>query len=134
MALTSTQSIRDQTIPEPENPTENGHVGSDHDVQDDPNVTFAEQYPGKWKGYIEWEDYPEKKRKAAEILAAHKFPPPPEFQSASLHPPSNGSRSQVLTVYRLGPIPDTNPVLEGIRWKMWHKAQVKPLYSIPLFR
>lgn len=67
----------------------------------DSNKLFAEENPG-WKGYIEWEKYPEKKRKAAEILARWRFPPPPEFQ--------------------LAPVPATNPVLQGERWVMWHKA------------
>ncbi|KAI1817313.1 sulfite oxidase [Poronia punctata] len=53
-----------------------------------------DELPG-WDGYVEWEDYPEKKEKAHDILASHEFPPPPEFQ--------------------LQPIPDTNPVLEGNR-------------------
>lgn len=44
--------------------------------------------------YCEWEDYPEKKAKAHQILVSTHFPPPPEFQ--------------------LGPVPDTNPVLEGM--------------------
>jgi len=44
-------------------------------------------------------------------LIDQKFPPPPEFQ--------------------LGAIPDTNPVLEGVRWKMWHKAIGGPLASVP---
>lgn len=61
--------------------------------------------------YIEWEDYPEKKAKAAKIMLANEFPPPPEFQ--------------------LGPIPDSNPVLEGVRWKAWHKAIGGPLTSVP---
>jgi hypothetical protein len=30
---------------------------------DDPSVLFAEEYPG-WEGYIEWENYPEKRAKA----------------------------------------------------------------------
>lgn len=34
---------------------------------------FAEEREG-WKGYIEWENYPEKKQKAAEIMAKNKFP------------------------------------------------------------
>ncbi|OTB10290.1 hypothetical protein K445DRAFT_323158 [Daldinia sp. EC12] len=46
-----------------------------------------------WDGYVEWEEYPDKKRKAHEILVSQRFPPPPEFQ--------------------LAPIPGTNPVLEG---------------------
>jgi sulfite oxidase len=45
------------------------------------------------------------------MLANFKFPPPPEFQ--------------------LGPIPDTNPVLDGIRWKLWHKAVGGPLTNVP---
>jgi sulfite oxidase len=35
--------------------------------------TFDEEREG-WKGYIEWERYPEKKKKAAEILAKYDFP------------------------------------------------------------
>lgn len=50
--------------------------------------------------YVEWEKYPDKKAVGHEILISHKFPPNPEFQ--------------------LGPIPNTNPVLEGVRWKLWH--------------
>ena len=34
---------------------------------------FEEEREG-WKGYIEWERYPEKKKKAAEILAKYDFP------------------------------------------------------------
>lgn len=56
---------------------------------------------------VEWEDYPEKKKLAYEIMTSHKFPPPPEFQMA--------------------PVPSSNPVLEGVRWKMWHKALGGPL-------
>jgi sulfite oxidase len=34
---------------------------------------FPEEREG-WKGYVEWEKYPEKKKKAAEILAKYDFP------------------------------------------------------------
>jgi hypothetical protein len=34
---------------------------------------FAEEREG-WKGYIEWERYPEKKEQAAKILAQYDFP------------------------------------------------------------
>lgn len=77
---------------------------------EDEEKDFAEEISG-WHGYIEWEAYPTKRAKAAEILARHEFPQPPEFQ--------------------LSPVPDTNPVLEGVRWKMWHKALGGPLTSIP---
>ncbi|EGN94020.1 hypothetical protein SERLA73DRAFT_171854 [Serpula lacrymans var. lacrymans S7.3] len=62
---------------------------------------FAEERSG-WSGYVEWEKYPEKKALAREILKTHTFPHPPEFQFV--------------------PLPDTNPVLIGYRWKDYHKA------------
>jgi sulfite oxidase len=34
---------------------------------------FAEERKG-WKGYIEWEKYPEKKAQAEKILAQYDFP------------------------------------------------------------
>jgi sulfite oxidase len=34
---------------------------------------FPEEREG-WRGYVEWERYPEKKKKAAEILAKYDFP------------------------------------------------------------
>jgi sulfite oxidase len=39
---------------------------------------FAEERPG-WAGYIEWERYPDKKAKAAKILATRHFPPVPNL-------------------------------------------------------
>ncbi|KAH9876454.1 hypothetical protein J1614_003585 [Plenodomus biglobosus] len=71
---------------------------------------FPEEREG-WKGYIEWERYPEKKKQAAEILAQYDFPVPPEFQMV--------------------PLPDTNPVLEGVRWKYYHYALGKTLKDLP---
>ncbi|KAI0043950.1 molybdopterin binding oxidoreductase [Auriscalpium vulgare] len=67
--------------------------------------TMAELFPEEkdaWRGYIEWEKYPERKAIASKILNTHKFSLPPEFQFA--------------------PIPDTNPVLIGHRWKEYHEA------------
>ena len=75
-----------------------------------PELVVAEERKG-WKGYVEWENYPDKKVKAHKQFQRFKFPPPPEFQ--------------------LGPIPDTNPVLEGIRWKLWHKALGGALENVP---
>ena len=34
---------------------------------------FAEEREG-WKGYIEWEKYPEKKKQVEEILKRYEFP------------------------------------------------------------
>jgi len=78
------------------------------DVQAD--AVFAEEKEG-WHGYIEWENCPEKRAIAHKILLSKEFPHPPEFQ--------------------LAPIPDTNPVLEGVRWKMWHRAIGGPLSNLP---
>lgn len=50
---------------------------------------------------MEWENFPEKKGKAHEILKTIKTKNPE---------------------YQMGPIPDTNPVLEGIDYKIWHRA------------
>ncbi|KAK3318972.1 molybdopterin binding oxidoreductase [Apodospora peruviana] len=62
---------------------------------------FAEELEG-WKGYIEWEKYPEKKKQVEEILKQYDFPDPPEYQ--------------------LEPLPKTNPVLTGERFKQYHQA------------
>ncbi|GAB7351446.1 hypothetical protein MBLNU459_g2110t1 [Dothideomycetes sp. NU459] len=76
----------------------------------DVDAYFAEEKAG-WAGYIEWEKYPEKAKKAQEILARYKFPPPPEFQ--------------------LEPLPKTNPILEGVRFKQYHYALGPTLEKIP---
>jgi len=62
---------------------------------------FAEERDG-WRGYIEWEQYPEKKKQVRELMKQYDFPDPPEFQ--------------------LVPLPDTDPVLSGERWKQYHYA------------
>ena len=36
------------------------------------HVYFAEEQKG-WHGYVEWEKYPDKAKRAAEILSEHKF-------------------------------------------------------------
>ncbi|KAF6815039.1 sulfite oxidase [Colletotrichum musicola] len=71
---------------------------------------FAAERKG-WTGYVEWENYPEKKAAAHKILTSQTFPPNPEFQ--------------------LGPIPATNPVLPGTRWKMWHHEIGGELTRVP---
>jgi sulfite oxidase len=77
---------------------------------DDESFVVTEERDG-WAGYVEWEKYPDKKESAKRRFARYKFPPPPEFQ--------------------LAPLPDTNPVLEGVRWKLWHKAIGGALTDMP---
>lgn len=67
----------------------------------DRNKLFVREREG-WVGYVEWEDYPDKKAKAHKILTSQTFPPCPDFQ--------------------WGPIPGTNPVLPGDDFKAWHTA------------
>ncbi|KAI0312870.1 sulfite oxidase mitochondrial precursor [Amylostereum chailletii] len=67
--------------------------------------TLADLFPEEkedWRGYVEWEKYPERKALARELLKTHKFTPSPEFQFV--------------------PLPKTNPVLIGYRWKEYHAA------------
>ncbi|KAK8052708.1 hypothetical protein PG996_012009 [Apiospora saccharicola] len=73
---------------------------------------FEEERKG-WKGYIEWEKYPEKKQQAAEILKQYDFPhcQPPEFQ--------------------LQPLPKSNPILTGERWKQYHYAMGPNMEKLP---
>ncbi|KAH8173640.1 oxidoreductase molybdopterin binding domain-containing protein [Sarocladium implicatum] len=76
----------------------------------DRNELFKRERKG-WNGYVEWENYPEKKAAAHKILQAEVFPPHPEYQFT--------------------PLPGTNPVLRGERWKMWHRAVGGELSKIP---
>ncbi|MCJ1308472.1 hypothetical protein MMC25_002125 [Agyrium rufum] len=79
-------------------------------TEERPQAFFAEEAKG-WHGYIEWEKYPEKKKQAAEILSKYKFEICPEFQTV--------------------PLPNTNPVLQGTRWKQYHKALGPTLENLP---
>ncbi|KAI9730074.1 MAG: hypothetical protein M1834_006066 [Cirrosporium novae-zelandiae] len=74
------------------------------------NPFFAEELDG-WHGYVEWEKYPEKRKQAEKILKQNKFPPEPEFQFV--------------------PLPDTNPILEGTRWKQYHEVLGPTLKNVP---
>ncbi|KAI9058569.1 sulfite oxidase mitochondrial precursor [Trametes sanguinea] len=62
---------------------------------------FPEERLG-WRGFVEWEDRPERKRLASAILKSKEFTPIPEFQFV--------------------PLPKTNPVLVGHRWKEYHET------------
>ncbi|GFF56898.1 sulfite oxidase, mitochondrial [Aspergillus udagawae] len=75
----------------------------------DRDKLFAREREG-WKGYVEWEKYPEKKAKANKILTSQTFNPSPDFM--------------------FGPIPDTNPVLPGDDFKDWHRALGGELTSV----
>ncbi|KAJ3814732.1 molybdopterin binding oxidoreductase [Lentinula aff. lateritia] len=77
-------------------------MSSDYEVQNiNAKGSFAEERLG-WTGYVEWEQFPEKKALASKVLAASKFTPIPEFQFV--------------------PLPTTNPVLIGHRWKEYHEV------------
>lgn len=73
-------------------------------------VDFPEERKG-WGGYVEWEKYDEKKHQGEDVLKGYKFPGPPEFQ--------------------LEPLPKTNPILEGVRWKQYHYALGGTLKDAP---
>ncbi|KAM0131298.1 hypothetical protein ACHAP3_006950 [Botrytis cinerea] len=77
----------------------------------DPNELELEEELDGWHGYIEWEKYPERKQKVKEFMKKFKFPSAPEFQ--------------------LVPLPKTNPVLEGVRWKQYHYALGRKTKDMP---
>ncbi|TVY56669.1 Sulfite oxidase [Lachnellula suecica] len=74
------------------------------------SLGLEEELPG-WHGYVEWEQYPERKRMVKEFMKKFDFPSPPEFQ--------------------LVPLPKTNPILEGVRWKQYHYALGNATKDIP---
>ncbi|CCT75451.1 probable catalase isozyme P [Fusarium fujikuroi IMI 58289] len=109
LGIRNQSSIQINTEPHRLNPNDHEELkGSD--IPEDPDLDVQDERPG-WKGYVEWEDYPEKKAKAHQRFSRFTFPPPPEFQ--------------------LEPLPSTNPVLEGKRWKLWHKAIGGILDQVP---
>lgn len=60
---------------------------------------------------MEWEKYPDKKKKAHIIITSQSFTPTPDYMT--------------------GPIPGTNPVLPGEDFKEWHYALGGELTSVP---
>lgn len=68
---------------------------------------------------MEWEKYADKKSIASEILNASKFTPiPGELTCASRYKPVN-----VLPEFQFNfPLPTTNPILIGYRWKEYHEV------------
>lgn len=81
------------------------------DEPPDPDeLGLKEELPG-WHGYVEWENYPERKKMVKAFMKKFQFPPPPEFQ--------------------LVPLPKTNPILEGVRWKQYHYALGKATKDMP---
>ncbi|RGP80734.1 sulfite oxidase [Fusarium longipes] len=106
LSIRNQSSVQINTEPEELKPADSERLVS----SDDNDLDVQDEREG-WKGYVEWEDYPEKKIKAHQRFRRFQFPPPPEFQ--------------------LEPIPATNPVLEGKRWKLWHKAIGGVLTKVP---
>ncbi|KAH8587368.1 Oxidoreductase, molybdopterin-binding domain-containing protein [Bisporella sp. PMI_857] len=64
-------------------------------------INLKQEYPG-WHGYVKYEKYPDRREAIRKYISKFDFPDPPEFQ--------------------LVPLPKTNPVLEGVRWKQYHYA------------
>ncbi|WZH46842.1 Oxidoreductase molybdopterin-binding domain-containing protein [Fusarium acuminatum] len=109
LGIRNQSSIQVNTDAHTLNPSDSEQLAGP-DIPEDPDLNVQDERPG-WTGYVEWEDYPEKKAKAHQRFSRFTFPPPPEFQ--------------------LEPLPATNPVLEGKRWKLWHKAIGGVLTKVP---
>ncbi|KAK4701920.1 hypothetical protein P7C70_g4304, partial [Phenoliferia sp. Uapishka_3] len=77
----------------------------DLEIKESDNINLAQLFPAEdngWHGFVEWEREPERCKKAAIILKTKHFTPIPEFQ--------------------MNPLPTTNPILLGDRWKEAHLA------------
>jgi hypothetical protein len=87
----------------------------------DPDMLgLEEELPG-WHGYVEWEKYPEKKKKIKEFMKKFEFPPVSlRFVNDSLLPGKSGTVTDKRNIqapeFQLVPLPDTNPILEGVRY------------------
>ena len=67
-----------------------------------------------YSGYVEWEKYPEKKAIASHFLNTMKFTPIPVFQGIHLY--------LINVEFQHIPLPKTNPISIGHRWKEYHEA------------
>lgn len=75
--------------------------------------------------YVEWEDRPERKRIASEILKTKKFTPIPGTRRTSCASRSRQDADLARpppTEFQFVPLPKTNPILVGHRWKEYHEA------------
>ncbi len=70
--------------------------------------------------YVEWEKYPHRKAIASHILQAHQseFTPIPGI---SIDATALNHKLTSFTEFQLEPLPKTNPVLIGYRWKEYHE-------------
>ncbi|KAF7789478.1 hypothetical protein EIP86_000424 [Pleurotus ostreatoroseus] len=87
---------------------------------------FPEERPG-WRGFVEWERAPDRKRIAHELLKTKKFTAiPGMFGLRVLALPVNVTNDagwlMPLVEFQDGPLPKTNPILIGHRWKEYHEA------------
>ncbi|TVY88008.1 Sulfite oxidase [Lachnellula willkommii] len=85
-------------------------IRSKDEIPEPETLGLKEELPG-WHGYVEWEQYPERKKIVQAFMKKFDFPAPPEFQ--------------------LVPLPKTNPILEGVRWKQYHYALGKVTKDMP---
>jgi sulfite oxidase len=110
-----------------------------------PDELFAEEREG-WSGYVEWENYPEKKEKANKILTSQNVCmtllwlyvyATDVLASFHHHQSFRWVPFQVISGWRMNERKcthsylETNPVLEGTRWKQWHTAIGGALTNIP---
>lgn len=79
---------------------------------------FPEERSG-WRGYVEWELSPERKKVAASLLATKKFTPIPGETSVRYF---LFKLTKLRLEFQFVPLPKTNPVLIGHRWKEYHEA------------
>ena len=71
--------------------------------------------------YVEWENAPERKRIASQLLKTKKFTPIPG-QCLFFKRFSHIFLTDIQLEFQFVPLPQTNPILVGHRWKEYHEA------------
>ena len=80
---------------------------------------FPEERLG-WRGYVEWERYPERKALARELLATHKFPFPPGGYARASHLHEELTRCRVPGCSSSEHKPYLiRPQMEGVSYGAW---------------
>lgn len=89
----------------------------------------SEKNVSGWTGYVEWGAHPDRIKLAEKVLAVNSFTPIPGRFHPTMH---------LLIVayifpseFQLAPLPDTNPILIGHRWKEYHAALGPSLAAVP---
>lgn len=73
--------------------------------------------------FVNWEDYPERKKLATEILKTRTFTDIPGEPEQTDRTDFNAESNKIFLEFQFVPLPKTNPILIGYRWKEYHEVR-----------